>query len=139
MRSVILVVDDEAAICRTMGRILGRAGFDVVTAQSSKEAFNILQSTPVAVVLSDHLMPDCTGIEFLERCAREFPMTSQILVTGHADAQMAASAIHRTEVMRLILKPWNQHDLLTAIRDGVWKYELLLSEMGVDGEEESAS
>src|SRR4051812_36008839 len=105
MNPVILVVDDEVAICRAMLRTLSRAGFEVVAVSSSEEAFRVLASVPVSVILSDHLMPECTGIEILERCSREYPMTSQILVTGHADAQMAATAIHRTEVMRLILKP----------------------------------
>ena len=120
----ILILDDEEAVGRALTRTLSRAGFEVIAVTEPQLAWDHLAIGNVSVVISDQLMPRCSGVEFLERCAREYPDVSQILLTGQADQHTAIDAINRTEVMSFLSKPWVNDELVTAVREAAWAHDL---------------
>ncbi len=61
--STILCVDDEATPLTVRKCVLQRAGFHVLTAGSAMDALEILKTTSVHLVVSDHLMPQMTGVQ----------------------------------------------------------------------------
>jgi len=124
----VLVVDDEQAVGRALQRMLTNAGFSAVAVDDPQQALIMLKTEPFAVVISDQRMPGCTGVELLEQCAREVPATWRILLTGFVDAQIAAEAINRAQVFRLLWKPWSDNEILAVVREAAWNYELWLSE-----------
>jgi CheY-like chemotaxis protein len=81
---VILVVDDEPAVCDVMARILTDAGFPVVQAYSGSEAVALLSSLEgtVQLVVSDISMPGMTGVELAGRMVRDWPTTPILLISG---------------------------------------------------------
>ncbi len=65
MQSKILIVDDEAAVQRSLERLLCRAGYDVLVASSGAEALQLLAQQQVHIVLTDFRMPIMCGNELL--------------------------------------------------------------------------
>ena len=66
-RPVVLLVDDDAAIRRSVAEGLELEGFSVVPASGGRAALAALESVKPAVVVLDLGMPDLDGIEVLER------------------------------------------------------------------------
>lgn len=120
MKPHVLILDDEAAIGRSLARTLRQAGFDVTPVDDADEAMRRLQTAAFSVIVSDQRMPKMDGVTFLERCAREQPAAVRILLTGYADAQVAAEAVNRAGVFRLLWKPWADSEIVEAIRQAAW-------------------
>ncbi len=110
LRSILVVDDDDmvrSALCRT----LRSAGYRVVDATSGAAALELLARAPVDVVVSDHLMPEMTGLDLLKRVHDRYPDVLRIIVTGHAEMSVAIDAINQGEVYRFITKPWDNTEL----------------------------
>lgn len=120
MKPHVLILDDEAAIGRSLARTLRHAGFDVTPVVDADEAVRLLREATFSVIVSDQRMPKTDGVTFLETCAREQPAAVRILLTGYADAQVAAEAVNRAGVFRLLWKPWADAEIVEAIRQAAW-------------------
>jgi CheY-like chemotaxis protein len=73
----ILIVDDEPIILELIRDVLQDEGFTVLTARTGAAALHLVQHTPVALVLTDLMMPNLTGVE-LARRLRSQPETAAI-------------------------------------------------------------
>ncbi len=121
----ILCVDDEEAILKALTRLFRRESFRVFTASSGKEALAILKSTEnIGLILSDYRMPEMTGTEFLRAATTLAPDIPKMILSGHADMNSALDAINQGGVSRFLTKPWEDEELLQAVRDGLQRYEL---------------
>jgi CheY-like chemotaxis protein len=83
--SIILCVDDEVTPLTIRKFVLQKAGFHVITAGSAKDALEILKSTDVDLVVSDHLMPDMTGAQLAAQVKRTYPAMPFMLLSGVND------------------------------------------------------
>ena len=119
----ILYVDDEPENLRIF-ELTFRRQFAILTARSGKEGLEILQREPVALVLSDHRMPEMTGTEFLARVARIDPKTIRIMVTAYGDAKTLESAINDGSIYRFIAKPWTPEEVSVTLRRCIESYAL---------------
>jgi CheY-like chemotaxis protein len=79
---VILCVDDEVMPLRIRGCVLRKAGFRVITANSAQDALEILRTTGIDLVVSDHLMPEMTGAQLAARVRRMHPTMPFMLLSG---------------------------------------------------------
>jgi response regulator RpfG family c-di-GMP phosphodiesterase len=122
----LLCVDDEEAILRALHRVFRRAGYTVLTATGGEQGLQIIQKTPVSLIVSDQRMRGMSGVEFLRRAKRIAPDTVRILLTAHSDSEVAISAINRGEVFRFLLKPWDDGDLLMVVQEGLAMLNLKL-------------
>ncbi len=121
----ILCVDDDASILATLRRLLRREA-RVLSAMSGEEALATLANNEnIGVILSDHRMPVMDGTTFLAAAGKVAPDTPRILLTGYADLQMALDAVNRGGACRIIRKPWDDHDVLQAVRDALCRYRLV--------------
>jgi DNA-binding NtrC family response regulator len=107
----ILVVDDDDMVRSALVRTLNSAGYTVRDASSAKAALELLRTFQADIVLSDHLMPEMTGLELLKRVHDRHPDCLRIIVTGHAEMNVAIDAINHGEVYRFIPKPWDNTEL----------------------------
>lgn len=114
----ILVVDDEANICRLLERFLGRLGHDVATAGSVPDAVELLVQRQFDLVITDLRLPGPSGIDLLDEVRARAPGTRMILMSAHADVEVAANAIDRG-IDQLIVKPFELEDLRTRITDSL--------------------
>jgi two-component system cell cycle response regulator len=63
----ILIVDDDPFMLDLLRDVLEAAGFVVLTAGDGKAALALLQHTPVALVLTDLMMPNVTGLQLAQQ------------------------------------------------------------------------
>lgn len=81
-RPVILCVDDEENPLVLRKLVLEKAGYEVLTASSAKQAWELICSGSVDLVLSDHLMPAMTGGELAKQVKARFPDLPVVLLSG---------------------------------------------------------
>ncbi|MGH9516166.1 MAG: response regulator [Terriglobales bacterium] len=81
-KAVILCVDDEQNPLTLRKLVLQKAGYEVLTANSGKEALELVTSRKVDLVLSDHLMPGMHGTELAQQLKAKHPKLPVILISG---------------------------------------------------------
>ncbi len=124
--NIILLVDDEEMVVTSIKSFLTlETDYEVVAFTSPKEALEFVRKTKVDLVISDYLMPDIDGIEFLGLVKNIQPEATRILLTGYADKENAIKAINDVGLYQYIEKPWENDDLRLIIRNGLEKRILL--------------
>src|SRR5690349_8927459 len=111
----ILIVDDEENVCNALRRSLRKEGYELFFANEPAKGLELLKTTPVDLVLSDHLMPNMTGLEFLKLVRDRYPNCMRMMLTGHADMQTAIAAINQGEIYRFLTKPWDDTELKVTL------------------------
>ncbi len=125
----IVVVDDEKMVTSAFKTLLKVEGFDDAHFfNSPKEALDFLKDNQPDLVISDFLMPEMNGLEFLNEVKKIYPEVSKILLTGYADKENAIKAINEVGLYRYIEKPWDNDDLILNIKNGIER-SYLLSEL----------
>ena len=124
--NIILLVDDEEMVVTSIKSFLTlETDYEVVAFTSPKEALEFVRKNKVDLVISDYLMPDIDGIEFLGQVKDIQPEATRILLTGYADKENAIKAINDVGLYQYIEKPWENDDLRLIIRNGLEKRILL--------------
>ncbi|MCQ2743338.1 MAG: ATP-binding protein [bacterium] len=125
----IVVVDDEKVVTSAISVLLKVEGFsDVHVFNKPKEALDFLKDNMPDIVISDFMMPDMNGLEFLSEVKKLYPEVSKIILTGYADKENAIRAINEIGLYRYIEKPWDNSDLIINIKNGIER-SYLLSEL----------
>jgi FixJ family two-component response regulator len=124
----ILFVDDEPAVLDGYQRLL-RNQFHISAALGGEQALTLIQSAgPFAVVISDMRMPGMNGAQFLARVRERAPDTVRMLLTGHADLDVAIEAVNEGKIFQFLTKPCEREILVKAIRGGLEKYRVAAAE-----------
>lgn len=111
----ILLVDDEEEIRSALASVLKREGYRVHEAESAEEGLRALKQQPIQLVISDHNMPQMTGIEFLKLVRERHPHVLRMMLTGDPDPQTIIRSINEGEVYRFIKKPWDNTMLRVTV------------------------
>ncbi len=119
----LLLLDDEENILRSLVRLFRRDGYRILAASSVNDAFELLATNDVQVILSDQRMSDMSGTEFLGRVRMLYPDTVRLVLSGYTDLATVTEAINRGEIYRFLTKPWNDDDLREHIRQAFTAYE----------------
>ena len=117
-KSTLLVVDDDPYVLESISTLLTELGYTLHTCQSAHDAMNLLQKTPVDVVLTDINMPQATGIDLLESIHKYNPQIPVILMTAFAELDIAVDAI-KQGAFDFITKPYNPDYLMHAVEKAV--------------------
>ena len=127
MDNAVLVVVDEANTLNALARLFLGRDVRVLRAGNGEEALGIVRREPVAVVLSDNLMPGMRGVELLSRVRDLSPDTVRVLLTETAGLPAATEAIDRGEVSLLHVKPWLDEEIVRTVEEGLWRYRVVRS------------
>ncbi len=119
-RGVILLVDDEDAVCRLAARTLTRAGWEVLAADSGESALDLLRArtggaAPLTALVSDMVMPGMDGAALLHavRAACESAALPAILVSGYAETELRCE-LQAINAM-FLAKPYSLSDLVATL------------------------
>ena len=124
----VLFVDDEPAILDGYQRLL-RNQFHVSAALGGEQGLTLIQSAgPFAVVISDMRMPGMNGAQFLAHVRERAPNTVRMLLTGHADLDVAIESVNEGKIFQFLTKPCEREVLVKAIRSGLEKYRAAAAE-----------
>ncbi|GAB6096451.1 response regulator [Desulfatiferula olefinivorans] len=126
-KHTILFVDDEEPILNALMRLFRRQGFELLTASGGEAALALLETEGprVSVIVSDQKMPNMNGAVFLEKSKAMCPDAVRILLTGYSDMDAIVDAVNRGEIHRYLTKPWNDDELVTAVKKAVEQYDLV--------------
>jgi DNA-binding NtrC family response regulator len=125
MKNIILLVDDENHVLSSLERALFDEPYEIMTAESGERGLELLAERPgIKVIISDERMPGMGGAEFLACVKETFPQIIRIMLTGHASLESTMKAVNRGEIYRFFTKPWDDADLVLALRSAVEKFDL---------------
>ncbi|HYH00308.1 MAG TPA: response regulator [Terriglobales bacterium] len=86
----VILIDDDPLQLRIREAVLRGAGFDVATTTSADDALVTLQAESAetfGAIVTDHLMPNVSGVEFVRRVRRLNATVPVIVVSGMAEAE----------------------------------------------------
>ncbi len=119
----LLLLDDEENILRSLVRLLRRDGYRIFSANNVNDAFDLLATNDIQVILSDQRMSDMRGTEFLGRVRMLYPNTVRLVLSGYTDLATVTEAINRGEIYRYLTKPWSDEELRDHIRQAFQAHE----------------
>lgn len=114
----VLVVDDEVSVSNYIGEVLRNDGFDVRIFNDSTAAAAHLadQIDTVAVLVTDQIMPQLTGIELATQAKELCPDLPVVLITGYSDST-DMQRVGQLGIEACLKKPFRMDDLLVTLRD----------------------
>ena len=115
-KKTILCVDDEQDVVDTLYDTFMDT-YDVKTATSGAEALKIFSEEDISLIISDQRMPEMEGTELLAKIAEKKQICKKILLTGYADINAAKDAINLGSVDRYFNKPWDDEELIKAVKE----------------------
>ena len=106
----ILYLDDEPACLQIFLDLLG-ADYDVRTARTLAEARALLAERSAELIISDELMPEIDGTEFLREVAGMYPASCRVLLTGATTVGDVIQQIGSGVVHFFLTKPWSEEEM----------------------------
>lgn len=100
----ILAVDDQAYFRSFIQELLGEEGYDVQTAASAEEAHRALEREVYDVVLTDVVLPDAEGTDFVRALRDRYPDVATVVLTSVGDVKTAVACM-REGAIDYQLKP----------------------------------
>jgi EAL domain-containing protein (putative c-di-GMP-specific phosphodiesterase class I)/CheY-like chemotaxis protein len=110
----VLVIDDEIAVVRVIGLLLERNGFAVTTTSNAREGLEMLKAEKYHAVLTDIIMPELSGVDFLRELRRYDLDVPVILMTAGPTLDSALDAI-AYGAAQYLLKPVEPDALVRAV------------------------
>lgn len=123
---IILLVDDESGIVKSLQRLLNDFEVQIITAANGEEALKVAEGALISLVISDHRMPGMSGIELLAKLRESQPDAIRILLTGYADLEMTVKAINSGAVRYYITKPWDDELLRSRVKESLELYQMTI-------------
>ena len=124
MKKNIMFVDDSVGVLEALKWMFVDEPYRFFAFENPIEALRKMEEIEFAVVVADQRMPEMEGTIFLEKIKENWPDTVRIIITAHADLDIALDAINRGNVYRFIFKPWDERELKLAVKSAVNYYEL---------------
>ena len=116
--AAILIIDDEPGIRKTLASILEDEKYKVFTSQDALAGLETLKREIIDLVFLDVQLPQMGGIEALEKIRREWPLTEIVMISGHANIDMAVRAV-KLGAFDFLEKPLSLEKVLTVSRNAL--------------------
>lgn len=112
----VMLVDDEVEFLDTLIKRLRKRNLEVTGAISGEEALFALGKNPVDIVVLDVRMPGIDGIETLREIKTQYPLIEVIMLTGHANVEVAVQGME-LGAFDYLMKPMDIDELLYKVED----------------------
>jgi FixJ family two-component response regulator len=116
----VRVVDDDAAVLKSLDRLLRAAGFAVRTFPSSQEFLDQQDGDAPGCLVLDLAMPGMDGLQLQRALANAGDHCPVIFITGHGDIPASVKAM-KAGAIDFLTKPFDQKELLDAVRTAIEK------------------
>lgn len=130
----VLIVDDEVEFLDTLAKRLSKRKLQVSCSTSGEDAIRILKDRPFDVVILDVKMPGMDGIEALREIKRMRPLVEVIMLTGHANVEVAIQGME-LGAFDYLMKPIDIDELLYKVQDAHKKKSIQEEKIGQIGNE----
>ncbi|PJJ19913.1 PAS domain S-box-containing protein/diguanylate cyclase (GGDEF)-like protein [Janthinobacterium sp. 67] len=112
----LLIVDDDVNVLSSLHRLFRPEGYQILTASTPAEGFEMLALHRVHVIVCDQRMPSMSGTEFLSKVKELYPETIRIILSGYTGLEAVLDSINRGAIYRFYTKPWDDTQLRDNIR-----------------------
>src|SRR5207237_3267023 len=115
MKKRILFVDDEPLVLQGLQRMLRnmREEWEMALAESGAKALELINQTPMDVVVSDMRMPGMNGAELLSEVMKHHPKAVRLILSGHADQDLILKCVGSAH--QYLSKPCDPEMLKAAV------------------------
>lgn len=127
----IICIDDEREVLDAVVQDLSifNPFFNIEECESAEECLQLLEElaaeeSPVALIISDHVMPGKSGIELLIDIQKNnnFVGTKKILLTGLATQKDTINAINNAKLDNYLEKVWDKQKLVQMVKELLTEY-----------------
>lgn len=128
----ILLVDDDAFILEVLRIQLERILPDNIIIERASSGFEGLElvkelcsssDQPLALIISDYLMPGLLGSDFLIQAHDICPRSKKMMLTGQAEVDNVLKVLHHMELFRYVGKPWEPEFLNQSVLKAVSQFQ----------------
>lgn len=113
---MVLIVEDEKLLARTLSKAIREAGYKAVTVGSAEQAEKQLLGSEFSLLLVDNRLPKQSGLEFISTVRSDNQELKVILMTAFDGREVKAEA-KRLKVDRYIKKPFDLEKMLSQITE----------------------
>lgn len=114
----ILVVDDESVIINAVDKICSAEGLKVDTSPDAGGALAKVEKNSYRLIISDIMMPDIDGFQFLDTLLKMKINTPVIITTGFSTVENAVKSLYNGAI-DFIPKPFSADELLSSVSRGL--------------------
>jgi CheY-like chemotaxis protein len=117
--SYALVIDDEQAILDLVTMMLESMGWTVASTTNGSDAIRRAEKEPPAFVITDLVMPEMEGIDFMRRLGKILPHTPIIVMSGNPIGIQFLQSARLFGAKATLNKPFSMTELQAAVRSVV--------------------
>ncbi|UCC43523.1 MAG: response regulator [Candidatus Zixiibacteriota bacterium] len=111
----ILAIDDERIVLESIRKHVRKEEFTLHTVRSVKEALSLMDETSIDIILTDLMMPEVDGLEFLKIMKERAPQIPVIMITGYATINTALEATN-LGAFDYVAKPFTRSELTSVLQ-----------------------
>ncbi|RMF46305.1 MAG: PAS domain S-box protein [Deltaproteobacteria bacterium] len=117
---LLLVVEDDPAVRQVTKSVLEEVGYRVLAAEDGVEGLSLFEQSAdkIALVLTDIIMPNMTGLEMYQKIRATHPETRFIFFSGYTFDALEDHGIDKDE-LDIVFKPVAPMELLGRIRKAI--------------------
>ncbi len=110
----ILLAEDDNDMRRFLAKALANAGYEVVSYDNGRSAYDKLREEPFSLLLTDIVMPEMDGIELARRATELDPDLKVMFITGFAAVALNPDS-NAPKDARVLSKPFHLKDLVNEV------------------------
>ncbi|MFH2036068.1 MAG: response regulator [Candidatus Zixiibacteriota bacterium] len=110
----VLAVDDENVVLNSIEKHLLKENYAVILAGSAQRGLEILDEEKIDIVLTDLMMPEIDGLEFMKLAKEKYPTIPVIMITGYATINTALKAT-QLGAFDYLAKPFTKSELKSVV------------------------
>ena len=125
-KSIICLDDEQTILTSLKGQLKRNFGseYSYEFAESPDEALELIEElvddgVEILLIVSDWLMPEMKGDEFLIEVHKKFPGIVKVMLTGQADGEAVKRAEKEANLYKCLSKPWREEELIETIQNGI--------------------
>lgn len=121
--ATILITDDEVNIVSGLKYAFEDEGYTVLSANNGLEAWHLVNTNAVDLVITDLRMPEMDGYELIRKISASYPMLPIIVLTGHGTIETAVETM-RDGAVDFFTKPVDLDKLLLVVKKSIKNSQL---------------
>lgn len=120
---MVLIIDDEELILRSVTKLLHREGYKTVICSGGEEAVAKIKDENIDLIICDVRMPGLSGVETIKKIrdvlkSRGVKPIPEIVITGFVEDEINKE-VENLNVAGYLYKPFDIHDFLSVVRSSM--------------------
>ena len=110
MIPIVLVVDNERDVLNVFSEMLKLIGFKVYAVDNTADAFNMMNDSKFDLIITDLIMPDMNGLDFIKRL-RKHGNNTPVVITSGLNPKKVMINLDEYGISEYIVKPFTINDI----------------------------